>query len=207
MSKGGPALDIILEGITKAFGNHAVLKDCTMRFPEGRVSCIMAPSGAGKTTLLRILMGLEKPDSGRVDGLTGRRMSAVFQEDRLLPWGSTAGNIRFVNAKLTPEEIESGLEEVGLGGTGRVLASELSGGMARRVALVRALLSEWDVLFLDEPFKGLDADAKHLAIEAVRAHRKGRTVILVTHDQSEVEALDAVIFHLPLLPYEEERNG
>ena len=200
-------MNLELKDVSKAYAGKTVLDRVSHIFPEGRATCVLGRSGAGKTTLLRILMGLEKPDSGRVDGLTGRRMSAVFQEDRLLPWGSTAGNIRFVNAKLTPEEIESGLEEVGLGGTGRVLASELSGGMARRVALVRALLSEWDVLFLDEPFKGLDADAKHLAIEAVRAHRKGRTVILVTHDQSEAEALDAMIFHLPLLPYEEERNG
>ena len=200
-------MNLEVKNLSKAYGGHVVLDWFSHVFPDGRVTAVEGRSGCGKTTLLRLIAQLEKPDGGTISGVPEGGLSMMFQEDRLLPWGSTAGNIRFVNAKLTPEEIESGLEEVGLGGTGRVLASELSGGMARRVALVRALLSEWDVLFLDEPFKGLDADAKHLAIEAVRAHRKGRTVILVTHDQSEAEALDAVIFHLPLLPYEEERNG
>ena len=194
----GPA-DLILRGVCKSFGTHVVLKDLSLRFAGGEISCVMTPSGAGQTTLLRILMGLEKADAGTVEGLEGQRIGALFQEDRLLPWASAAGNIRLCNRALGEDELRAALSEVGLAGAEGQKAAELSGGMARRVALLRALLAENDLLLLDEPFKGLDEETKHLAVDALLRRRGGRTVVVVTHDAEEAKALGARIFTLPLL--------
>ena len=197
----GPA-DLILTGICKSFGGHTVLKDLSLCFPAGEISCVMAPSGAGKTTLLRILMGLETADAGEIRGMEGQRVGAVFQEDRLLPWATAAGNIRLVSPALTKEEIRGAFLASGLSGSEEQPVSELSGGMARRVALLRALLAENDVLLLDEPFNGLDEETRRMVIDCLLHLRAGRTAIVVTHDEKETGALGARIFTLPLLQEE-----
>ena len=189
--------DIVLTGVSKAYGDHAVLKDLSMRFPAGGISCVTAPSGAGKTTLLRLLCGLETPDAGEIRGTEGMRFGMVFQEDRLLPWGSAAGNIRFANRRLSKAETGEAMRAVGLSEPDQP-ASELSGGMARRVALLRALLAENDVLLLDEPFKGLDEETRAQVIRFLLSSRNGRTVILVTHDPAEAAMMGAEVFPLPL---------
>ena len=197
--------DIVLEGITKAYGEHTVLKDLSLRFSAGSVSCVFAPSGAGKTTLLRLLSGLETPDAGDIRGTDGIRFGVVFQEDRLLPWGSLLGNICFANRRLSRADVFEAMRAVNLSEPDQP-ASELSGGMARRVALLRALLAENDALLLDEPFKGLDEETRLQVIRFLLAKRNGRTVILVTHDLSEAEAMGAEIFPLPT-PEEAEHGG
>ncbi|MDR1778339.1 MAG: ATP-binding cassette domain-containing protein [Clostridiales Family XIII bacterium] len=186
-------MEIRAEGLTKTYGDVTALSGFTAVFPAGAVSCIMAPSGAGKTTLLRILMGLETPDSGSVSGLEGARLGAVFQEDRLCENLSAVSNIRLVRPSLGKAEIEEALAAVGLGAEalGRPVR-EFSGGMKRRVSLLRALLSDADVLLLDEPLKGLDAETKQVAARALRECGHGRTVILVTHDEAEAAAVGAV---------------
>ena len=196
--------DILLKGISKSFGVHAVFRDLSLRFPAGRVSCVFAPSGAGKTTLLRLLCRLETPDAGSIRGTEGVRFGVAFQEDRLLPWGSALGNVRFANRNLTRREAEAAMRAVGLTEPDQ-LASELSGGMARRVALLRAVLAENDCLLLDEPFKGLDGETRGRVIGFLLSRRLGRTVILVTHDPGEAEAMGAEIFPLPRL--EGARHG
>ena len=87
-------MEIVVRNLCKSFGDQAVLRDLSFTAGPG-ITAVMAPSGSGKTTLLRILLGLERPDSGTVEGLTGRRISAVFQEDRLLEHLSAEGNLRF----------------------------------------------------------------------------------------------------------------
>ena len=184
----------------KSFGDKVVLRDFSARFPLGAVTSVMAPSGGGKTTLLRILMGLEAADSGTVEGLAGLRQSAVFQEERLCEALSAVANIRLVNPVLTRGEAEAALSAVGLAGCGNQRVAEFTGGMRRRVAILRALLAQWDVLFLDEPFKGLDEDTKQLVMADTRRRCAGRTVLLVTHDAREADALGAVqVIHLPQL--------
>ena len=88
-------MELRIDHVSKAYGGQAVLRDVTVAVGSG-VTCLMAPSGAGKTTLLRILLGLERPDSGTVHGLEGRRLAAAFQEDRLLEQQDWRGNLRFV---------------------------------------------------------------------------------------------------------------
>lgn len=189
---------IAIQHLWKSFDGKSVLKDFSAAFPVGAVSAVMAPSGGGKTTLLRILMGLEQPDRGAISGLTGLRQSAVFQEDRLCDNLDAAANIRLVSPLLPPVQVQQALENVGLGNCAGQPVSAFSGGMRRRVAILRALLAEYDILFLDEPFRGLDAETKQHVLADTRRRCAGRTVLLVTHDAAEAEAMGASgVFHLP----------
>ena len=162
----------------------------------------MAPSGVGKTTLLRILLGLEASDSGLVEGRDGLRLSAVFQEDRLCANLSPVSNIRLVTgSSLSRQEILSALAQAGLSDCAGQPARELSGGQRRRVALLRALLAPWDLLLLDEPFKGLDTETRKQIMDYVLLHfhkKPGRTVLLVTHDESEAAYMAENVFTLPV---------
>ena len=151
---------------------------------------MMGASGCGKTTLLRIISGLLPPDCGTVYGQEGTQFSAVFQEDRLCGNLTAAANVRLVCGEFrSAGEISEAFAAVGLSGCENRLAGELSGGMKRRVALVRALLAEGGAVLLDEPFKGLDESTKRQAVEFSREMLRGRTAVLVTHDRTEAEAL------------------
>lgn len=183
--------DIVIENLYKAYEGKPVLDHFSATLSAGSITGLMAPSGAGKTTLLRLLMGLETPDSGTITGLAGVRLSAVFQEDRLCDNLSAVSNIRLVNPLLSVQEVERALERVGLSDALWQPARALSGGMRRRVAILRALLAEYDFLLLDEPFKGLDKTTKEIVMADTRQRIRGRTVLFVTHDASELEALGA----------------
>lgn len=184
--------DIVIRGLSKAFEGKQVLRDFSAVLPAGQVTGLMAPSGAGKTTLLRILMGLEMPDRGTITGLQGLRLSAVFQEDRLCENLNLVSNLRLVTPTLSQSAAEKALTAVGLTDCLHQPVRELSGGMRRRVAILRALLAEYDLLFLDEPFKGLDRETKEVAMADTRRRCDGRTVLFVTHDPTELEAMGAV---------------
>ncbi len=185
-----------LKGISKAFGEKQVLRELYLSAPEGEVTAIMGPSGCGKTTLLRIVMGLEKPDSGEVAGLQGCRISAVFQEDRLLSRLTAEGNLRFVaETEAQRAQIPALLEEMGLARETEP-AETFSGGMKRRLAIARALLAEYDLLVLDEPFRGLDGETRGQVMEAVRRRTAGKTVLMVTHDEEEARAMGANLIRL-----------
>ena len=143
-----------VENLTVQYGGTAVLENFSAEFPDGGVTAVSGRSGCGKTTLLAVLLGLLRPDGGTVSGF--RQPSAVFQEDRLLPFLSAEKNIA-VTAGCTEAEAGEALLSVGFDAADRgKRAFELSGGMARRVAIVRAMLAPGDAVLLDEPFKGLD---------------------------------------------------
>lgn len=181
--------EIRISHLEKAYDKKAVLKDFSAVLEPGRITALMAPSGSGKTTLLRILMGLETPDRGTVTGMDGIRISAVFQEDRLCEALTPSANIRLVDPAHSAEEIRQALAGVGLGDCLNQPVRELSGGMRRRVAILRALLAPYELLLLDEPFQGLDRNTKNLVIRDTCRRCQGRTVLLVTHDASELEAM------------------
>ena len=182
--------DIIsLNHISKSYQGQAVFSDLCLSIPKGEFTAITAPSGYGKTTLLRLLMELEKPDGGTITGLTGQKKSAVFQEDRLCENVSSLTNIRLTASKSDETHILTAMEQIGLYDCAKKKVSELSGGMKRRVAILRALLADYDILFLDEPFKGLDKDTKDLVIKYTGQHITGKTVIFTTHVHSEISAL------------------
>ena len=190
--------DICIRNITKSYGEKTVFKNLNLKIESGKITCIMAPSGAGKTTLLRMMMGLEKPDRGSIVGLSEKRFSAVFQEERLCEGMTAAGNIRLVNPSLTADQIRNESQRLGMYDCENQPVSELSGGMRRRVSILRALLAEYDVLFMDEPFKGLDSALKKDVIASVMEKTVGKTVIVVTHDRSEADLLRAEIINLPV---------
>ena len=180
---------IELREVSKAFGYKQVLQGFSHTFPQGKLTCVMGPSGCGKTTLLSLLLGLERPDSGEIRGMEGQRLSAVFQEDRLCENAGAVSNIRLVNPALSKAAAEDMLEELGLGDSLRQPVRTLSGGMKRRVAILRALAAEYDVLLCDEPFKGLDEATKAQVMDYFLGKTQGKTVILVTHDPGEAKSL------------------
>ena len=186
-------MDVHIEHLCKAYDGKPVLENVSFTAAAGRVTCIMAPSGRGKTTLLRILLGLERPDSGTVGLPEKCRWSAVFQEDRLLEGLDAMGNLRFVLGSALDEAAALALlAELGLEDAVGKPAREFSGGMKRRLALARALLAPFDVLALDEPFPGLDQDNRERAWRCVREHAAGKPVLLVSHELPPEGAYDLV---------------
>ena len=149
-------MDITLRHVWRSFGEKQVLRDFSHTFPQGELTVVMGPSGCGKTTLLSLLLGLQAPDRGEILGLEGLKKSAVFQEDRLCENTTAQANLRLVNPSLTREQANQALTALGLGDSLSQPVREFSGGMKRRVAILRALLAPYDVLLCDEPFQGED---------------------------------------------------
>lgn len=184
-----------VKNITKSFGNTVVLDGFSYKFERG-VYVLSEPSGAGKTTLLRILCGLEVADSGTVLKSPDAKTVMMFQEDRLLENLSVMANIMLAtqahsqkqkqNAR---ERITEALCAVGLEGTENKPVSELSGGQKRRVALLRTLFANADILLFDEPLKGLDEALKQQVIAFVKPFVESKVVIWVTHTPEEVKLL------------------
>ena len=190
-------MNITVNRVCKSYGGEQVLTEACFTAPAGTVACLMAPSGRGKTTLLRILLGLERPDSGTVEVPENCRWSAVFQEDRLLEQLDARENLRFVLGKSYDEKTAAALlAELGLGDVGSKKVREYSGGMKRRLALARALLADFDALVLDEPFTGLDGESRDKCLAAIRQRMGNRPVLLVTHDETDAHGLDAQIIRL-----------
>ena len=182
-------MEIVLEDVSKSYGEKRVLSHFSWRIPYGSGCAVMAPSGVGKTTLLRLLLGLEKPDAGTITGLPAGK-AVLFQEDRLFPQLSPEKNITMALSRCGREEARRLLTELGLGDRLEIPVSGLSGGQSRRVALARALLAPGELLALDEPFTGLDEKSRERAAEAIRRYRRGRTLILVTHREEDLPLLE-----------------
>lgn len=183
---------IILESVCKHFGETVALEGLSLTVPLGQTTLLMGPSGGGKTTILRLLLGLETPDRGRLNGLDGLRCSAVFQEDRLCENLSALANICLPHSHLPHNEREqlhaqvaTMLEAVGLEGCAGKPVRDLSGGMKRRVAIVRAVMADFDLIVCDEPLKGLDPVTKDATMAAILPRLAQKTVVWVTHDASD----------------------
>jgi sulfonate transport system ATP-binding protein len=191
------AQSVSISGVSRTFGNNGatpVLQGVDLAIPAGEFVALLGASGCGKSTLLRLIAGLDLPTSGEVliDGVPVRgvdpRCSVVFQEPRLLPWRTVAANVelgaRRAAGAFSPAPM---LERVGLGGHEEAWPHQLSGGMAQRAALARALVGAPGVLLLDEPFAALDALTRlrmqDLLVEACGDDPP--TVIMVTHDVDE----------------------
>lgn len=178
-----------IQHLCKSFDGKVVLDHVSLTLESGGTACLMAPSGRGKTTLLRCIAGLETPDSGQITDLP-ERIAYVFQEDRLCDGFSAVDNIRLVTGKAMGEgEIRRHLEELGLAGSLDQPVRELSGGMRRRVVISRAVCFGADLLLLDEPFKGLDDEARQQTADYILRHRGAAAILCVTHDREDAAAL------------------
>jgi len=219
MTAGTPsstALDVHLDGVDVRFGTAGdgvmALAGCSLAVPAGSFTVIIGPNGCGKSTLLRTVAGLLVPTSGevRVGGEAPRagdgRVGLGFQQPRLVPWRSTLENVALLLeiAGVPPaerrERAGDALERVGLAGAATLRPRELSGGMAQRAALARALIGEPGVLLLDEPFSALDALTRETFDRELQRlwQERRRTVLLVTHSVSEAITLaDRVVVMTP----------
>lgn len=190
-------MDICVNEITKSFGEQKVFDRFSFCFPKGKTTCIMGESGCGKTTLVNLLLGLDVPDAGEIEGIPHEKMAAVFQENRLCENLSAMANVRLTaRRKLGEEEILEAFRRVNLKEVRQKPVRELSGGMKRRVAIVRAVLSDAECVVMDEPFKGLDEETRKMTTEYVKKSLQGKTLIVVTHDAKDADLLGADILRL-----------
>lgn len=190
-------IKIAVRNLSKSYGGTPVLENISFTADNSRPLCIMAPSGAGKTTLVSIIMGLEKADSGSIEGTAGKRFSAVFQEDRLCEELSAYMNVIVADESVDGDTVRRLLLSCGLLPEDLYRpVKELSGGQRRRVAIVRALASDSDILIFDEPFKGLDEETLKNTVEMVRENINGRLLLVITHDAALPDRLGADIFSL-----------
>jgi phospholipid/cholesterol/gamma-HCH transport system ATP-binding protein len=200
---------ILVEGLRKSFNGQAVLRGVDLEVPTGSITIIIGRSGGGKSVFLKHLIGLLRPDAGRVmvDGVeithlrgralddVRRRYGVVFQSGALFDSMTCFDNVAFPlrektragNAELATR-VEAALGQVGLTGVGGKYPAEVSGGMRKRVAIARALVTEPEIIFFDEPTTGLDPvlvnAIHHLILDLHRRHRF--TAVMVSHEIPEI---------------------
>ncbi|MET7698600.1 ABC transporter ATP-binding protein [Streptomyces sp. NPDC005485] len=181
---------VVVEQVVRQFGDRVVLDHLDLTIADEELVILLGPSGCGKSTLLRLLAGLDRPDGGRVE--VPARRAIVFQADRLLPWQRVLRNVTLgLHGSDAEQRARDVLAEVGLSGREKAWPKELSGGEAQRVSLARALVSEPELVLLDEPFAALDAITRLRMHDLVRALRTKHqaAMLLVTHDVDEAIAL------------------
>lgn len=180
-----------LRNVGFSYGGRPILTNFNLSVPDGKCICLSGPSGCGKTTVLKLILGLLTPDKGEVS--VAERPSVVFQEDRLLNGFSLKKNILLPLPKERHDYALQLLKEAGLGDELNKKVSNLSGGMKRRAAIVRAVAFGGDMLILDEPFNGIDSDNKVKMAKMIKREflNKGKSVLMVSHIESDAELLNA----------------
>jgi NitT/TauT family transport system ATP-binding protein len=195
-------------GLGFSFKNKLVLESLSFTVESGRFVTFLWPSGCGKTTLLNLIAGLYRPGQGDLHVRTSK-ISFVFQNDALLPWRTAIGNVllpfELQGRQITEETRNRGmrmLADLGLAGSENLFPSQLSGGMKKRVELARALVTEPELLILDEPFSSLDIITREKLNILVRSlHRRTRcSVVMVTHSVEEACFLSDAILVLSAAP-------
>jgi ABC-type nitrate/sulfonate/bicarbonate transport system ATPase subunit len=188
-----------IDALEKRYGARSVLGPISLALEPGTITAIIGRSGCGKSTLLRCLGGLERPDHGHIaigeGSVHARDVGFVFQEPRLMPWLTVAANagfgLRHTSSALRAEATGEALDVVGLAHAAGLLPKQLSGGMAQRVSLARALAPKPALILLDEPFSALDPFTREqMQDHLLHTHAHyGTTMVLITHDMDEALAL------------------
>ena len=184
-----------IEHLSFSFDDKKIFDDFNLSVQDHCITAIMAPSGCGKTTLLRLIAGLIKPSGGRIV-TNSNNVGIMFQEPRLFGQLTALQNVMLViNDKANKsEQAMQLLKAFGVSDAADKYPEELSGGMAKRVSLARAIAYNPDILLLDEPFSALDEDTKSYVMSAAKQLLHDKTVILVTHDAQEAtEFADKII--------------
>jgi lipooligosaccharide transport system ATP-binding protein len=194
-------------GLTKRYGDNAVVQDLSFSIVPGECLGVIGPNGAGKTTTIRLLLGLTAPDEGSIECFgtlqmprdaraIKARLGVVSQFDTLDPDFTCAENLAVygryfgIDSRTMRERIPKLLEFAALSAKADAKPGQLSGGMKRRLSLARALVNDPDLLLLDEPTTGLDPQARHLMWERLqRLLQQGKSILLTTHFMDEAERL------------------
>lgn len=195
------SLAISFDKVSKRYGNKEILCNLSFCINTQDIVGLLGPSGIGKTTILKLIAGLEKPTSGKID-IVSKKISYVFQEPRLFPWKTTLQNVILpleaagFSKKEAIEKAKDSLFSMGLFDFIDYYPSKLSGGMRQRVSLARALSMEPDTLLLDEPFSALDTKMKDSLVEILkgRLNENPITVLYVSHFPQEVKKIANKIF-------------
>ena len=185
-------MNIVLRNVTKSF-DRFVMQDFSHCFSGSGINVIVGESGCGKSTLLKLCAGLWQPDTGEVMITGCKKISFLFQEDRLLPWLTAKDNVLAVNKdeKVCQEVFAAlGLKEVQ-----EFLPGNMSGGMKRRAAIARAVAYDGDIFLLDEPFSGIDFKLKQNIMKWLKERLSQKLCILVTHDEQEAGYLGETVFN------------
>ena len=180
-----------IESLTVKYGKQTVIENLSYEFEDRKHYAIVGPSGIGKTTLINTLAGLVKPKGGSIVS-SYTSLTYLFQEPRLFPWLNALDNVRLVcnNKETSLSMLKRLIDEDGVEAK---FPDELSGGMKQRVAIARALSAESDIVFMDEPFKGLDEKTRDIVRRFVFDMLKDKTVIIVTHDADDANLCDTVL--------------
>jgi NitT/TauT family transport system ATP-binding protein len=192
-------LTVAIQNKHFANGNCAI-RNLSFTAGPGEFLAIVGPSGAGKTTLLKIISGLDTAFEGQLQLPSAGKVGFMFQEPRLMPWLTVAQNLALVDQTATGEKLAQSLAKVGLKDCADLFPNQLSGGMQRRVALLRAFSVTPQLLLMDEPFQSLDAPtADQLRTHLLDLWQDTKpTVLFVTHNLQEALALaDRVLFLSP----------
>ncbi len=205
-------------GVTKSYRKQMLVNHISAELHTGSLTILSGPSGCGKTTLLRLLLGITAPDEGSIcrmseeewcaaTGLPSgemprERAGVCFQEDRLCSWAPAWKNVQLGGCKLPKEEICRHLTLCGIADCVSQPVREFSGGMKRRVAVMRALLSSSPICILDEPFHGLDDRRKQYLMERIADRAEDAAVVIVTHNTSEIEYFQKNIENVHVIPFE-----
>ena len=202
-------MTIEIQSLTLAYDENLILSDCNLCLNEGEILVILGPSGCGKTTLLRAIAGFVKPDSGSIQ-LNGRSLDHLQPEERnigmlfqrpvLFPHKDVLGNILFAYRKKKDrkmKEVNEIMQDMGIYQMKNQAIETLSGGEAQRVVLARALLTNPELLLLDEPLSSLDLNVRRQLASEIRGTLKSKNIaaIHVTHDHEEAEIIGDRIIH------------
>lgn len=193
-------MTIEAEHIYKSYDGKIVLTDFSLDISSESSYAITGESGSGKTTLLRILLGLEKPDQGRVRLLGDYKYSrvnagVVFQEDRLCEDFSAVENVAMVSRRLSPRIAREELEKILPADELDKPVRELSGGMRRRVCIIRACIVPSDVIIMDEPFTGLDSENRKKCIQYIRSIQGTTPLVVTAHSLEGLDFCKAIPIH------------
>lgn len=191
---------------SKKYQDNKIIDNLKLEVNDNEFISIIGPSGCGKTSLLNIISNIDKDYLGSIlfdkQNISNSNIGVMFQDSRLIPWLSVLENIMLISMSKDREQIINALIEVGLKDYINSYAKELSGGMQRRVALVRAFINKPDVLLLDEPFISLDyPTAQNLRSDFMKFYNKYKpTVVFITHDLKEAISLSQRIIFLDSKP-------
>lgn len=183
----GTAPLIALDSVGKRFGSRWIFRGLNAQIPERGIFALTGPSGIGKTTLGRIALKLDVPSEGHVNHSRDLRVSAQFAEDRFVPNLTVNQNLEYVG--LAPAKLHPLAGRLGMAEAMSAYPHELSSGMRRRAAFIRAVSSPGDILLLDEPFKGVDAALGIALAEEITRQGSTRAVLLIDHDQTLVSTI------------------